>query len=238
TATVPVIVAPAGLQFGSTPGLLRTAPIPTLELTTFDPDRALAIETFTCLPELVRCRSGQRLRPGHPPVTVQVTSSNPSVAATTASPVELAFPATSVATGVDPIVAGTTQLEVVPPASFVRPDFDGIDRSRIDLTVRAPDLSYSSSAVAVGIDQQIAVDVRLERAPPEPVMVTVTSTAPSIVTISADSGSEGGSTVTFTGVFGTTAGRIWISGRSLGAAELIAQASGYDDATLDVDVVP
>ncbi|HVS66680.1 MAG TPA: PKD domain-containing protein, partial [Thermoanaerobaculia bacterium] len=234
TATVPVIVAPAGLQFGSTPGLLRTAPIPTLELTTFDPDLALEIETFTCLPDLVRCRSGQRLRPGHPPLTLQVTSSNPSVAVITASPVELAFPATSVATGVDPIVAGTTQLEVVPPASFVRPDFDGIDRSRIDLTVRAPDLSFSHSAVAVGIDQQIAVDVRLERAPPEPVTVTVTSTAPTIVTISADSGSEGGSAVTFTGVTGTTAGRIWISGRSLGAAELIAQASGYDDATLDV----
>ncbi len=243
SAIVDVTVAPAGLRFQPTSGLGTAGTALALELTTFDPVRLLPLASYTCLPDVslptgLRCRAGQRLRPGHPALSLEVTSSNTTVAAITNSPVEFAFPAFGVTVGVDPIVAGSTVLEIVPPPGFARPDFDGVDRSRIDLTVRAPDIGFSAAALDVGLNLQHFVDVVLEEAPPEPVSVTLTSTAPSIATLTTDPTAEGGDSVTFTGVTGTSVGRVWIQGRVLGSAEVVAQAAGYDDGALGFEVVP
>jgi hypothetical protein len=112
------------------------------------------------------------------------------------------------------------------------------------VTVTAPDITFSPSAVTVGRDLQEAVVIFLEDAPPCPappcpgvnVVVTVGSTA--VATISQDAALEGGQTVTFAGVTSTRVGTFYIQGRAEGGTTLTAQAAGHNDGVANVTVVP
>ena len=107
----------------------------------------------------------------------------------------------------------------------------------IDATVVAPNINGGGN-ITVGSDLQIGRFFSLQSAPPGPVDVTITSSAPNIVTLSTDPTAAGGGSVTITGITGTTIGTIYIQGRALGGALVTAQAAGYNDGMLNVTTDP
>ncbi len=209
----------------------------TLSLTTFDADQPLTVTPVALDFTADLAFGGQRVRPGLQ-LDVGVVSSSPGVAAVTQSPLSFGPTNLSLQTEIDPLVAGSTVIDIVQPPGFVRPVIiGGVDRSRTDVTVAAPDIQLSGQ-VNYGLNLQGEVNVLLEAAPPQPVDITITTTAPGIARISTDPAVAGSTSITFSGVTTTAVGSLWVEGLSLGGAQLIAQGSGFDDDTLDVNVLP
>jgi hypothetical protein len=68
--------------------------------------------------------------------------------------------------------------------------------------------------------------------------VTLTISSGAIAAVSSNSATLGTSSITFTGVTSTSVGTIYLQGLSLGGTQLTAQAAGYNDATLPVQIDP
>ena len=181
----------------------------------------------------------QELR-GGTSADVIVTSSNTAVGSIVASPIHITGGGASTNTALfDPQLVGTTTLSIATPAGFTTP----ATGQSILATVRAPEVRISLANVSssrIGRDLQLAVQVTLEDAPPEPVDVTIT-VAPGgegIVSISKVRTAEGTSTVTFAGVTSIAANILYIQGRALGSTQLAGVAAGYNDATAAIAVDP
>jgi hypothetical protein len=205
-----------------------------ISTTTFAANTNVQITPARLNPTTLTYVQNQQLRGGLS-VNVPVTSSDPSVGVITTSPLLFNGGTSSVNTQFDPLATGTSTLAVSPPPGF---DTPGSFQS-IQATVTAPQARVNNgTAITVGLDLQDSVNVTLQSAPPGPVDVTVTSSSGAIATLSANGTLVGGNSVTFSNVTSTTAGTIWVQGRSLGSTTLTATAAGYSDGTASVTVNP
>ena len=229
-ATLNVTVNPSGFTFQNGTNNFST--------TTFSANTTLGIVSALLDPTTHNYASNQPLRGGYPNVTVDVTSTNPSVGTIVNSPVVFTGGGASGQTvQFDPAAAGTTTLSLVPPAGFTTPS----NLQQATATVTAPNISVSGTGV-VGLDLQTSISVTLGASPPSRRDVTLTSNNPAIATITTDPLVAGAATLTFTNVPatlpGTTVGTFYVQGRSLGTTTITVQAPGYNDATMTVTVTP
>jgi len=165
-------------------------------------------------------------------VNVAVVSTDTGVGTLT-SPITFTGNQSRVSGSFDPINAGPTDLVMTQPASFQVPA--NLNQT-ITATVTAPNINIFN--VTVGRDLQVSQFVFLQAAPPSPITVTITSSSGSIATISTDGTVEGGTSVTFSNVSGTSVGTIFVQGRGLGNTVFTATAPGYNSNNSNITVDP
>ena len=226
TDTTAVTVFPSGFDINS-PSVINTQ--------TFANNTSVQVCAWRLDATTLARANSQNVRAGLS-VSVPVTSSDTSVGVITTSPVVVAQNSNCANTLFDPVSNGTTQIAIQTPTDFDTPQ-GANPRQEITATVVAPTLNLPATRL-VGSDLQLATTVTLQNAPPNPVDVTITSTAPSIVTLSTDPLLAGGGSVTFSGVTGTTVGTIYVQGRAIGGADIVGTAAGYQDDTSNVTVDP
>jgi hypothetical protein len=217
-----VTVEPSGFIINS-PGNFTT--------NTFAANTNVQVTPARLSPTTLNWAGNQPLRGGLS-VQVPVTVGDPEVGIITASPVTIGPGASSANTTFDPVGIGATTISVGTPAGFSTSS----SFRQITATVTAPGINISNALV--GKDLQVAISISLDAAPPTPTTFTVRTSATAVTTVSGDQLLEGGETVTFTNVTSTNVGTIYVQGRSIGAANLVAEGAGYATATTTVDVEP
>jgi hypothetical protein len=198
---------------------------------TFSVNSSIQIRAARLNPTTLNVATYQRIR-GNLTVSVDLTNSDNTVGTLTINPLVFGPNELWKNTEFDPLTAGTTDISVLTPTGFDTSN----NRTTITATVTAPDINISN--VTVGEDLQEGVAIYLGVAPPSPVDVTVTVASGTIATISDDPLLAGSTSLTFTGVSGTTAGTIYVQGRSVGSTTITVQASGYNDGSANVTVDP
>lgn len=181
-------------------------------------------------------------------VPVTITSSNPAVG-TVASPVQAQATVNNShmnavgSTPFDPIGSGTSTITVVTPPGFETIATETSSNQReIVVTVTLPRIRINGGFAAVtdrvGKDLQASFQAGLEVAPASPVNITVTSSNPSVVVVSASE--TGGGTSSAQRSFANTSNQsFWIHGLQAGAsADVTLSAPGYESATIAVTVDP
>jgi hypothetical protein len=169
-------------------------------------------------------------------VAVPVSSSQPSVGTITVSPVVFAGgTGNNKTTQFNPLTVGTSTVSIAQPDGFTAPS-DG--RTSLTATVNAPNIIFSPTTMAVGRDLQMSGTVRLEAAPPEPVDITITIASGSAALLSTSRTAVGTTSITFTGVTGTSSLTFHIQGVEEGTTSITAQAAGYNDRQTTVSVTP
>jgi hypothetical protein len=208
---------------------LQTANIST---TTFSGNTTVAVGAARLNPLTLNVVQSQAVRGGLSPVSVAVSSSNPTVGTIVGSPVNFASTDSTKSVSFDPVNAGTTTISLTPPAGFSTPS----NLQQITATVTAPTISVGN--VVVGKDLQATAVISLAVAPLGPVDVIVTSNNASLATITTNGTVEGGTTLTFTNVTTASVGTIFVQGRALGSTTITVQAAGYSNGTGTVRVDP
>jgi hypothetical protein len=205
--------------------------------TTFSP-----ATTETVYPALLNATSltatsyyyeGYTLNPGVGPVSVAITDSATSVG--TVSPTSVVFNTgdTTQNYNFTPSAAGTATLSLGTPAGFSTP----ASGTSITATVTAPQIV--AYAVTTGVHLQTSYNISLPQAPPTPVNITVTSSAPLVATLSSSMTAVGTASVTFNNVTGTNLPTIYVQGQSAGSATItISASSGYTSGSNTITVDP
>ena len=133
-----------------------------------------------------------------------------------------------------PSSAGTTTVAIgAAPAGYST----SAQYTQFVATVTAPVLNIS--AVTTGVNLEVGTNVSLPVAPPTARPVTVTSSDPSIATISMTSTTVGTPSVTFPNV--SDAGclpAIYIQGQKVGTVTVTVSAAGYTDGKATITVNP
>ena len=159
TDTSTVTLVPSGFEFSQS----------TLGTTTFAANSAITVRARRLDPA-TRNVSGpaQEVRGG---LTVPITlTSSATNVGTLTSPLTINGGQRQANASFDPIAAGETTLSLTQPDGYTTP---ANGNRQIAVTVTAPDITFSLSAVTVGKDLQEAVVIFLENAPPGPVNVTL-----------------------------------------------------------------
>ena len=174
---------------------------------------------------------GLPISPGVTPATVAVTDSVPSVG--TISSAALVFsPGTgSLSFNFQPVSAGDTIIAISTPTGYTTGTYVSGD-----ITVTAPAISIGNITTAVKLQQSMGI--YLPQTPPNPVTVTVTSSSPTLATLSTDPTVVGTSTVVFTNVTSQNVGTIYVQGQGLGTAQLTETAPGYTNGSGTITVQP
>jgi len=228
--TVPVTVTDSGFLFTSGAAIATSV---------FSPDVSIGVRSCRLNPVSGSCEAFQTVRGGAGGLAVDIGSSDSAVGDVT-GPVIFAGGVSSAATDFDPATIGSTTLTIVQPTGFDVP----LERQTRQVDVDVPDILSGQSALTVGDDLQTSTFVSLEAAPPSPVNVTATSSAPSValVCVNVPSGfcntNAGSATTTFANVTGTSAGTLIVQAVGQGSAEITLQAPGYNDRTITVTVGP
>ena len=204
---------------------------PPFTTTTFSSATTIYVETATLNSNLAIQNIGLPLSPGAS-ATINVTDSAPSVG--TITPAVLAFVAgdSNHTFNFQPVSAGTTNLAISSAAGFTTPS----NNQSGTVTVTAPVIQIGNITTAVKLDG--SMNIYLPQTPPNPVTVTVTSSSPTLATISTDPTVVGTSTVVFTNVTSTNVGTIYVQGQGLGTAQLTETAPGYINGSSTITVQP
>ena len=204
---------------------------PPFTTTTFSGATTIYVETATLNSNLGYQNIGLPLSPGAA-ATINVTDSTPSVG--TITPAVLGFVAgdSNHTFNFQPVSAGTTNLAISSPAGFTTPS----NNQSGTVTVTAPVIQIGNITTAVKLDG--SMNIYLPQTPPNPVTVTVTSSSPTLATLSTDPTVVGTSTLVFTNVTSTNVGTIYVQGQGLGTAQLTESAPGYIDGSSTITVQP
>lgn len=172
------------------------------------------------------------LNPGVGPVTVPITDSATSVG--TLSPTSVVFNTndTSQNFNFQPVSAGTANITLGAVTGFTTPS----NSQQAVATVTAPAITFGSPTT--GVHLQTPLGISLPVAPPSARTVTITSSAPGVVTLSKDNVTAGTATLTFTNVTASYVGTIYVQGQSAGTATLTVSSAGYVTGTSTATVQP
>ncbi len=177
------------------------------------------------------------LNPGLGSITVNLTNSNTAVGTLTSSSLLFTSGSYLASTTFKPLTAGTTSIGLpTQPAGFsTEPDPNYLIEP---VTVTAP--STQIGAVTTGVGLFLGDGASLGIAPPSPVLVTITSSNPSVALISFDPTMTGTASISY-----TSSGSIptfYVQGVSNGTgtatSTLTITAAGYNSATSTVTVDP
>ena len=224
-----VALTPSGAVFN--PNTFTTYNFTT---TTFSPDTNVAIATAQLNPITHNFAGFEAVRGGFS-LIVGMNSMDPNVGTAVGSPVTFNGGDMNMNINFHPLTAGMTDLTLTQPAGFIMPN----NFFKTTATVRPPRIFINGgNDQTVGFDLQNTVNVSLEVAPPNPVVVTIDSSSGTISTITINPTVAGGTNVTFNNVTTTFAGSIVVQGRSLGGTVLTGKAPGYSDSVIKVTVNP
>jgi hypothetical protein len=175
--------------------------------------------------------------------TVVITDGTPSVG--TISSAALVFNAgdTSHSFNFQPVSAGTTNLALATPVGFTTPmsGNPSVPQNQSGIiTVTAPAIQIYNVTTGVNLDGSLSIS--LPQTPPSNngngVTVTITSSSPTLATLSKDPTVVGTPSVVFTNVTSQNVGTIYVQGQALGTAQLTETASGYTDGNSTITVLP
>lgn len=220
--TSTVTVVPSGFIINS-PGNFST--------TSFSNNTTIQIRPYRLNPTTLAIQQIQAIRAGVT-VDVPVTSSDTNVGVITASPLSFGAGDSVINTSFDPIAAGVTTIAVTQPAGFDTPS----GFQSVTATVNAPNVNIGN--VTVGADLQVGVNITLQAAPPSPVDVIISSTAPGIAIVSDNATAVGSNQVIISGVTGTFVATVYAQGLATGSTTFVASAAGYNDGNSTVNVTP
>lgn len=174
------------------------------------------------------------INPGSANISLPVTSATTSVGTVT-SPVVFHPNDSSDSFNFQPVAAGTSVLTIgTPPAGFAVPS----QYQSITATVTTPAITVGGQTTAVHLMNTIGL--YLPVAPPtgSPVTVTLTSSDPTIFTISSSPSIVGTTSVTFPNTSGGGVGTLYVQGQKVGTATLTMSAPGYTSGTSTITVIP
>jgi hypothetical protein len=175
------------------------------------------------------------LSPGVAPVTVVVTDSAPTVGTVSSAALVFNPGDQNQSFNFQPVSAGTTTVAISTPAGFTTaPYVSGV------VTVTAPVISINNVTTAANLQQSLGI--YLPQTPPSNngngVTVTVTSSSPTLATLSTSPTAVGTASVTFTNVTSQNVGTIYVQGQALGTAQLTETAPGYTNGSSTITVQP
>ena len=176
----------------------------------------------------------QPLRPGII-ASVAVTSSNPAAGAITNSPLTFDHTAVSGLNAIfDPIADGSTTVTIAAPAGFSQPT----NRGSLVATVTPPALTMQPRSIGRNLQAPVSVNLPAA-APPGNLVVTITSSDPSKVLLSA-SGGAGSPSITVTVPAGQTSSPAFYvqALADTGAIDITASAAGYASGTTPMTLHP
>lgn len=174
--------------------------------------------------------SFQQLRAGLTPANVPVSSSNTSVGTITTSPVVFNAGDQAKSTSFHPVGAGTTTLSIATPTGFSTPS----GHQSISATVQGAGIN-SPTNVNTGKDLITSSAFSLATAPGAPVTATVTSSNPSVATVSTSASTAGTSSISFPNT-SSQSQTYFVQGIAQGTTTLTIHAPGYTDASVTVTV--
>ena len=168
-------------------------------------------------------------------VTAQVVSSNPNVGGVTPASVTIEAGSASAAVEFRPVGAGETTISVAGPQNFSSPAQFG----RTTVMVMIPGIAVTDD-VSIGQDLEMQATVSLgEHAPPDGVVVTVTSGDPKRLLLSKSADSVGGECVTVAIPAGGVNAAFYLQSlASSGSVTYTASAPGFRPRTGTVTLTP
>ncbi len=174
---------------------------------------------------------GLPLSPGVTPATVAVTDSAPSVGTISSAALVFNPGDGSHSFNFQPVSAGVATVAISTPAGYTTGTYVSGD-----VTVTAPVIQVNNVTSAVNLQQSL--NIYLPQTPPNPVTVTVTSSSPTLATLSTDPTVAGTASIVFTNVTSTNVGTIYVQGQALGTAQLTETAPGYTNGSSTITVQP
>jgi hypothetical protein len=177
--------------------------------------------------------TAQNLRGGLAPVNVVVASSDTNKGTIVDSPAVFSGNSGSASVHFHPLSAGSTILSIATPAGFGTAP----SRNQVPVTITAPNIVVVSN-VTVGKNLQTNVSVNLSNTPPAAVALTLTSSSGAVATLSTSATVAGSSSLTVPNVSNTSPINVYIQGMAIGSTTITIQAPGFNDATIQVNVVP
>jgi hypothetical protein len=176
------------------------------------------------------------LNPGTGPLSIAVTSTNPSVGTMTVNPV--VFPAGSsgyASTAFEPLTAGTTTLTLgAQPTGFTATSSGGAFLA-VPAVVTAPALTVGNVLTGQGLF--VGDTVSLPTTPPSPVTVTITSSNPGVALLSTSATTVGSASISFANITGSVPS-FFVQGQSIGTAGITVTAPGFSNGSGTITVDP
>ena len=201
TGSVPLTISAPGFTSATNTVTLASSGfyISTSSFTTtsLSPDRSVSITSAALRPDDSFSRT-QLVRGGHT-IDVVITSSDDTVGSITNSPVTFTGGSSSSSAVFDPSAVGTTDISVVQPSGFTAPSNRN---TSITATVNAPGFTFAD--ITVGKDLEDDLFPRLGAPAPSDLDVTITSSDPSLVLLSADRTVAGSESITLPVSAGST----------------------------------
>jgi hypothetical protein len=214
-----------------TPGSITT--------TTFSGSSGITVRPVILNTGVLTLNNYAYLSPGIGSVSVGMTNSNPLVGTLSGTPFVFNAGDTTQSTGsFQPSLAGgTTTLTLVTPTGFSTPS--AISSQQVPVAVTAPNINVGGT-VTTGIDLEVQDSIGLAVAPPSPVAVTLTSSDPTTVVLSASATVAGtAAPLVFTGVSGSSVPQFYVQGlkETTTPVTVTVSAPGYNTATFNVTVL-
>jgi hypothetical protein len=172
--------------------------------------------------------------PGSPAVQVNVTSSNTNFGTITASPVTIPAGSAATTTSFQPVANGQTTISASVPTGFIAPATYG----SVLATVGTPGISVTDQ-VSIGKNLQISGNFTLGAFAPPGLIVTITSSDPSLLRLSTSPTAAGSTFITISMPPGGFGGSYYLQalGNS-GTVQYTASAPGYTSRTGTITLTP
>jgi hypothetical protein len=178
---------------------------------------------------------GAMIRPGAPPITVTVASSDPSTVSVDNPQIVFKGGASSATFMYRPLQVGQATLSLAVPPGYAPPGAGG----QLTITVTEAQLSFTASGLQVGHDLQSGVNIGAGGGLLQPTALTVTSADPSRLLVSADGKSPGAGGITITSPGNGTGVFVYLQALSdNGTVNVSVSSDGYQSAMLPVTLVP
>ena len=209
-------------------GFIIESPI-SITTTTLSGNSTVQVTLHQLNPTTLAVVGQQQVRAGHPPVLVDLSSSNTTVGVITVSPVTFNPGISGVNTAFNPGAAGTSTVSVVQPAGFSTPS----NFQSITATVSAPNLTVAD--VTVGKDLQTNRSVSLGApAPAGGLPITIVSNNPAVL-VAPNATTVGTTSLVLTVPAGNSTASFFVQSLAAGGTgqlTLTAPAFNPDNATI------
>ncbi len=227
--TITVTVDPSGFTFGNSSGFSTTS---------FSSPTGLTVYPTILNPGSLTEYTTGTLNPGIGPISVALSSSNTNVGTIVTTPVVLGAGSYSATSSFQPVGPGTTAVtigQVTGGTGFTTP---AASATTFNVTVTAPSVYFYSGNPVAGVNMIVQNYAYLGVAPPNPVVMTLTSSNPAVATLSANATTVGGASVIFPASSSTGYMSFFIQGQTTGTSTLTLSAPGYNSVTTTVTVYP
>ena len=227
SAIVTVTVDPSGFVVYNT-GNFST--------TTFSPPTSITLAPAILTPGTLTVLNYAYISPSLSSVNVPVSSSSGAVGTISSTPVVFHGGDNLQSTTFQPAGAGTSNITLGTPAGFSTPA--PLASQQITATVAAPPITLQTTTLTSGINLEVSTYAYLSQPPPTPRLVTITSSAPLVATVSSSATIAGAASTTFPNTVSASAFSFYIQGQSVGTSILTVSAPGYQPSTINVTVDP